>query len=161
MRTGISLIAALLLLSCGDPSETKDHSGDTSVEPISNLAEPKPEFDQSMAFEVLSFGLNKENPDVQADTAECLKWTLTKANVFELLSSLPPIPRSDWHDRFEHLPCEIAGDFVQNGDTFSFGINGGSSITVGIADTFYFYGDMKSRYDSLFLYPALEQGHPQ
>ncbi len=150
-------MCTLLLVRCGTRSEPTEASSDRI--PVNK--NPLPAFDQSKAFELLGAELNKENPDVQADTAECLKWSLSKANVVELLSHLPPISRSDWHDRFEHLPCEIAGEFVQHGDTFSFGINGGSYITVGIADTFYFYGDLKSRYDSLFLYPALEQGHPQ
>jgi hypothetical protein len=147
------LLFSCLVFSCDYRRESVDSSGNSHA----GAQRSRPVFDQSKTLTLLSAELNKENPDVQADTAECLKWSLSHAEVLELLSNLPPISRSDWHDRFEILPCEIEGTFVQNGDTFSFGINGGSFMTIGIADTFYFYGDLTSRYSSLFLYPALEQ----
>jgi len=147
------LLFSCLLVSCDSRSEPADTAGASNA----NAQRSRPAFDQSKSLKLLSAELNKENTDVQADTAECLKWSLSRAELLELLSNLPPISRSDWHDRFESLPCEVEGKFVQHGDTFSFGINGGSFMTIGIADTFYFYGDLTSRYASLFLYPALEQ----
>lgn len=108
-------------------------------------------FDQKAAFKIVSFESNSDYPSSDRDHSYCDDWKLNETDITTILKNGTEINGPEWHHLFLHLPCMYEGTFVQNDQSYSFGINGASWFTIQHGNTSITYGDVKGLNASLFI----------
>ena len=128
----------------------KNYSVDTIfLEP--NLKQRAAHFDNKQAFEIVGILRSNDYPSSDSDTSTCITWILTESNIKHLIKEARPISGSQWHDLFEHFPCQIHGSLIQNSTAYQYSINSGAWLTISSADTTVRFGSFKRENDKYFL----------
>lgn len=140
MRSFVIALPFFLFYSCSDKStKTKDESRAISFQ-------QKLPFQLSEKYSLVAYPLPAE------DT--CLwEWELSKETIKDILISFTPIDSQQWKHEFDHIPCAIKGQIVQNNQEFDYSINAGSWFSISNHDTILYFGDLDQKYKEYFITP--------
>ncbi len=112
-------------------------------------------FDLKKDFKITSYQKIIETYP-KSDLSACENWTIEKQDLRKIMQSMKSIQGEEWHHSFDHLPCEITGELIQNNNIFKYSINSGSWISISTLDTTIWFGDVDKLNEVVFMNPILD-----
>ncbi|MBL6449375.1 hypothetical protein JMN32_23895 [Fulvivirga sp. 29W222] len=115
-------------------------------------------FDRQREYKIKNLTKKNDSPSSMNDTTMCSTWNLTEKQVRVIIGNAKEIDGPKWHYKFEHLPCRVTGELVQNTKKYLLSINSGAWLTVSSNDTTLMYGIFSNSIDPYFVSSAWTEG---
>lgn len=114
----------------------------------------KLKFNRKGDFTIEEIIKSNNYPSSDPDTTYCINWTLSKLEIEKIIKDSKSIKGTEWHHLFEHLPCQMHGELLQEDRTFKFSINSGAWVRIRTLDTTLVFGSFKEENNKYFLSTA-------
>ncbi len=130
------------------PQPDSHHVVNSSPSIKNNLGEL---FDNSRAFEIISFANATTTAITFPDTSECKGWKISKNQLHKIIQNSVPISGTTLDLAFGFHSCIISGELVQAQQKFEFELNAGSWLHIQCQDTTLLLGDFNKMDRKYFL----------
>lgn len=83
-------------------------------------------------IKIISFKRGINDYSSLKDTSNCISWKLNENILKQIIKSSDTISNQEWHYLFDVMPCIYKGTLEYDNIVYSFMINGGSWIDIGV-----------------------------